>query len=87
MDDLIIENRVKAVIKEVLKVDESRLMKESRFREDLGADSLDLVTLIMALEEEFKGTISEEDATALTTVGQSIDFISKMSLSPSAAGN
>jgi acyl carrier protein len=86
MDDLIVENRVKAIIKEVLRVDESRLTRDTRFREDLGADSLDLVTLVMALEEEFKGSISEEEASAMTTVGESIDFIGKMSLSPSFSG-
>jgi acyl carrier protein len=86
MSDIITEARVKAVIKEVLKVDESRLTRETRFREDLGADSLDLVTLVMALEEEFKGSISEEDAAAMSTVGESIDFIAKMSLAPSFSG-
>jgi acyl carrier protein len=86
MFDLTVENRVKAVIQEVLRVDESRLTRETRFREDLGADSLDLVTLVMALEEEFKGSISEKDASAMTTVGESIDFIAKMSLAPSLSG-
>jgi acyl carrier protein len=49
----------------------------SRFKEDLGADSLDLVTLIMALEEEFKGPISDEEATGLKTIGDVVDFIEK----------
>jgi acyl carrier protein len=83
MSDMTIENRVKATIKEILRVDESRLNKEAKFKEDLGADSLDLVTLVMALEEEFKGSISESRASEMTTVGQAIDLISELSLSSS----
>ena len=83
MSDVDVENRVKAVIKEILRVDESRINKETKFKEDLGADSLDLVTLVMALEEEFKGSISESAASEMTTVGQAIDLISRLSLSPS----
>jgi acyl carrier protein len=81
MPDLTIENRVKAIIKEILRVDESRLNKDTKFKEDLGADSLDLATLVMALEEEFKGSISESEALTMTTVGQAIDLISQLSLS------
>jgi acyl carrier protein len=84
MSDATIENRVKAVIKEVLSVDESRLNGETKFKEDLGADSLDLVTLVMALEEEFKGSISENEVSGMTTVGQAIDLLSRLSASPSA---
>jgi acyl carrier protein len=86
MPDISVENQVKAVIKEVLRVDGSRLTRDAKFREDLGADSLDLVTLVMALEEEFKGSISEEEASVMATVGQAIDFIAKMRLSPSLTG-
>ena len=70
-----VEERVKNVVIEVLKVDPSRLLKGSRFIEDLGADSLDRVSLIMALEDEFKGSIGDEDAIKLTTVGEAIEFI------------
>jgi acyl carrier protein len=49
----------------------------ARFREDLKADSLDLVELIMAFEEEFGGTISDEDAQKITTVGEAVEYLSK----------
>jgi acyl carrier protein len=84
MADPAIENRVKAVIKEVLRIDESRLTIEASFIEDLGADSLDLVTLVMALEEEFKGSISEEEVKGMKTIGQAVDTITRMSGSPSS---
>ena len=83
MTDPVIEKRVKAIITEVLRIDESRLTMEASFKEDLGADSLDLVTLVMALEEEFKGSISEEEASCMKTIGQAIDTIARMSASPS----
>jgi acyl carrier protein len=86
MSDSTIEDRVKAIIKEVLAVDESRLNRETNFKEDLGADSLDLVTLVMALEEEFKGSISENEVSGMTTVGQAVDLLSRLSASPSALG-
>jgi acyl carrier protein len=72
-----IDVRVRTIIEEVLRVSEDRIASESRFREDLGADSLDLVTLLMALEEEFGGSISNEEASGMTTVGQAIAIISK----------
>ena len=50
-------------------------MREARFREDLEADSLDLVELIMAFEEEFEGEISDEQAQSITTVGEAVDYI------------
>ena len=84
MTDPVIEKRVKAIITEVLRIDESRLTMEASFKEDLGADSLDLVTLVMALEEEFKGSISEEEASGMKTIGQAIDTIARMSASPSS---
>ena len=52
---------------------------EARFRQDLEADSLDLVELIMAFEEEFGGTISDEDAQTITTVGAAVDYLEKHS--------
>ena len=68
--------RIKSIIVELLGVDAAKVTPEARFREDLEADSLDLVELIMAFEEEFGGEISDEDAQKITTVGQAVDYIS-----------
>jgi acyl carrier protein len=57
---------------------------ETFFKEDLGADSLDLVTLVMALETDFKGSISEEEASGMKTIGQAVELIARMSGSPSS---
>lgn len=67
--------RVKEIIVEVLAVEPEKVTKEARFREDLGADSLDLVELVMAFEEEFGGTISDEEAQEIKTVGDAVRFI------------
>jgi acyl carrier protein len=77
MATLTVTQRVDSIIKEVLRVDPAKIVPSSRFKEDLGADSLDLVTLIMALEEEFKGPISDDEATGLATVGDVVNFIEK----------
>lgn len=69
------EERVRAIIIDLLGVDEDQVITEARFREDLEADSLDLVELIMAFEEEFQGEISDEEAQKITTVGQAVDYI------------
>lgn len=66
---------VKDIIVELLGVDESKVSPEARFREDLEADSLDLVELIMAFEEKFGGEISDEDAQKITTVGEVVSYI------------
>ncbi len=66
---------VKAIIVELLGIDESKVKQEARFREDLEADSLDLVELIMAFEEKFGGEISDEDAQSITTVGEAVEYI------------
>ena len=66
---------IKAIIVELLGIDESKVTKEARFREDLEADSLDLVELIMAFEEKFGGEISDEDAQKITNVGEAVDYI------------
>jgi acyl carrier protein len=66
---------IKGIIVELLGIDESKVKKEARFREDLEADSLDLVELIMAFEEKFGGEISDEDAQKITTVGEAVDYI------------
>ena len=71
-----IESRVKAVIAEVLKVKEDALTPQARFKDDLGADSLDTVELVMALEEEFECEIPDEEAEKITTVQQAIDYVS-----------
>jgi acyl carrier protein len=70
-----IEERVKNIVIELLGVDEERVVPAARFREDLEADSLDLVELIMAFEEEFGSEITDEDAQTITTVGQAVDYI------------
>jgi len=67
--------RVKKIITEQLGVDESKVVPEARFREDLGADSLDLVELIMAFEEEFGGEISDEEAQGIKTVGEAVAYL------------
>ncbi len=69
------EPRVRAIIVDLLGVDEDQVVPEARFREDLEADSLDLVELIMAFEEEFEGEISDEEAQSITTVGEAISYI------------
>ncbi len=67
--------RIQGIIAELLGVDKSKVTIEARFREDLEADSLDLVELIMAFEEEFGAEISDEDAQKITTVGQAVEYI------------
>lgn len=67
--------RVKKIIVDLLGVDPEQVTLESKFREDLEADSLDLVELIMALEEEFEGEISDEDAQKITTVGEAVNYV------------
>lgn len=69
--------RVTDIIVELLGVDEGEVTREARFREDLEADSLDLVELIMAFEEEFEGEISDEQAQQITTVGEAVDYINE----------
>ncbi len=70
-----VEERVKSIVVEVLGVEEDRITSAARFREDLDADSLDLVELIMQFEEEFGGEISDEDAQKIETFGQAVDYI------------
>ena len=67
--------RVKAIIVEQLGVEPDRVVMEANFREDLEADSLDLVELIMAFEEEFGGEISDEEAQSITTVGEAVGYL------------
>jgi len=70
-----IEERVKKVVCEQLGVKEDEAKGSARFVEDLGADSLDTVELVMALEEEFETEIPDEDAEKLTTVQEAIDYV------------
>ncbi|MFQ5854562.1 MAG: acyl carrier protein [Anaerolineae bacterium] len=67
--------RVRAIIVEQLGVDESEVIPSASFREDLEADSLDLVELIMAFEEEFGGEISDEQAQEIQTVGEAVAYV------------
>ncbi len=67
--------KVRSVIVEQLGVSEDEVTNEASFTDDLGADSLDTVELVMALEEEFGTEIADEDAEKLTTVGRTVDYI------------
>ena len=71
-----VEQRVRKIVAEQLGVNEAEIKNESSFVDDLGADSLDTVELVMALEEEFETEIPDEEAEKITTVKQAIDFIS-----------
>ena len=73
-------DRVKKIIVELLGVDEAKVTPEARFREDLEADSLDLVELIMEFEEEFGGEISDEEAQEIKTVEQAVKYVEERML-------
>ena len=68
-------DEVKAIIIDLLGVDAAKIKPEARFREDLEADSLDLVELIMKFEDTFGTEISDEDAQKITTVGEAVNFV------------
>ena len=70
-----VAERVIAITAEQLNVDKSKITMESNFREDLEADSLDLVELIMAFEEEFGGEISDDDAQKILSVGDAVTYL------------
>lgn len=70
-----VETRVKSVVIEQLGVEESEVTNAASFIDDLGADSLDTVELVMALEEEFETEIPDEDAEKITTVQLAIDYV------------
>jgi acyl carrier protein len=68
-------DEIRGIIVDLLGIDGAKVTAEARFREDLEADSLDLVELIMAFEEKFGGEISDEDAQKITTVGEAVAYI------------
>ena len=72
-----VEERVKNIIAEQLGVDKEKIVNSASFVDDLGADSLDTVELVMALEEEFDAEIPDEEAEKITTVQQAVDYIEK----------
>ncbi|GHA16789.1 acyl carrier protein [Arenicella chitinivorans] len=74
-----IEERVKKIVIEQLGVNEDQVVNSASFVDDLGADSLDTVELVMALEEEFETEIPDEEAENITTVQQAIDYVVKNS--------
>ena len=74
-----IEQQVKSIVAEQLGVKEEEVTNEASFVDDLGADSLDTVELVMALEEEFDTEIPDEEAEKITTVQEAIDFVNSKS--------
>lgn len=72
-----VEERVKKIVIEQLGVKEEEVTNEASFVDDLGADSLDTVELVMALEEEFKTEIPDEEAESITTVNQAVTYINE----------
>ncbi|HOU14296.1 MAG TPA: acyl carrier protein [Anaerolineae bacterium] len=70
-------DRVKKIIVEILATDPDKVIPEASFRDDLGADSLDLVELIMAFEDEFGGRISDDDARSITTVQAAVNYVER----------
>ena len=75
MDNTELESKVRKIIADRLQVDETSVTPTASYVEDLGADSLDLVELVMAFEEEFKLEIPDQDAETMKTVGASIDYL------------
>ena len=74
-----ISSKVKKMVADHLGIDESKILDESNFIDDLGADSLDTVELVMAFEEEFGSEISDSEAEKILTVGDAIKFIGSKS--------
>ena len=78
-----VEERVKKIIAENLDVEEAQLVPEASFVEDLGADSLDTVELVMALEEQFETEIPDEDAQKILTVQDAINYVNEKAVEKS----
>ena len=72
-----VEERVVEIVSENLGVSKEQVKRETKFQEDLGADSLDIVELVMELEEEFEITIPDDQAEKIKTVGEAIDYIQR----------
>lgn len=68
-------DKIKEIIVDTLAIEEDEVTPDARFREDLGADSLDLVELIMAFEDEFGGRISDDDARSIATVQDAVTYV------------
>jgi acyl carrier protein len=77
MADNELKEKVRKIIADRLQVDEASVTDNASFVEDLGADSLDLVELVMAFEEEFKLEIPDQDAETMKTVGNAMDYLAK----------
>jgi acyl carrier protein len=77
MADVNIDEKVKKIIVDQLGVDPNEVTNQASFIDDLGADSLDTVELVMAFEEEFDIEIPDEDAEKMTTVGQAVEYLKK----------
>jgi len=77
MNATTIFNRVQGIVAQQLGVEPDQVTKEANFADDLGADSLDTVELVMAIEEEFEIQIPDEDAEKIANLGQAIEFIEK----------
>lgn len=75
MDNKTVEAKVIKIVAEKLNIEEKNISAASRFQEDLGADSLDIVELLMEIEEEFGVSISDEESERLKTVGDAVKFI------------
>ena len=77
MSDINLEKKIKEIIVEQLSVDPDEVTTDASFIEDLGADSLDTVELVMAFEEEFELEIPDDEAEKLTNVGQAVEYLKK----------